>query len=81
MARKTHFGRLLRRWRLHKVLTPSDFARRVGVSRVAVFQWESGETSPRQSRMARVVAALGCTMSEFYAGPPPATTKPDAAAA
>ena len=38
----------------------------VGVSRPAVIQWETGKTSPTDSNVRAVAAALGLDMVAFY---------------
>jgi transcriptional regulator with XRE-family HTH domain len=41
-------------------------ARRLGVSKSMITQWESGERRPSATNLERFVAELGLTMEQFY---------------
>ncbi len=47
-------------------LTQSALALRVGVSRQAVNQWESGINWPSSQILPDLAAALGCTIGDLY---------------
>lgn len=49
-------------------LTQKALAAKVGVSHVAISQWEKDETVPRGENLLRVAAALGCTPSWVFDG-------------
>ena len=59
-------GERIRRWRLIAGITQADLAARLGVSRPAVCQWESGETEPRQTNLEKVAEACGVSMQTFW---------------
>ncbi len=66
-------GERIALWRKSKGLSQKQLAKAVGVTRAAVFQWEScGEnrTSPQQVHLEALVAALGLTMERFYGRAP-----------
>lgn len=46
-------------------LTEEQFAKRVGVSRGSVQQWEKGTTAPKRSRQPIVASLLGLTVAEL----------------
>jgi DNA-binding XRE family transcriptional regulator len=45
-------------------LTLKEVGRRVGVSQVAVWQWEAGKTTPRLTHLPRLATALGVSVPE-----------------
>lgn len=49
-------------------LTQKDLASRVGVSHVAISQWEKDETAPRGDNLLRLSDALGCAPSYLNSG-------------
>lgn len=49
-------------------LTQKDLASRVGVSHVAISQWEKDETAPRGDNLLRLSEALGCAPSYLHNG-------------
>ncbi|MDU3815762.1 LexA family protein [Mixta hanseatica] len=49
-------------------LTQKDLASRVGVSHVAISQWEKDETAPRGDNLLRLSDALGCAPSYLHNG-------------
>lgn len=55
----TQGGENIKAARRQAGLTQQQLARRVGVSRVAVSQWESGATWPATSKLTRMAAVLG----------------------
>jgi transcriptional regulator with XRE-family HTH domain len=56
----------LARWREAKGWTQQELADRIGVSRTAVTQWESGRTTPTANNLAAVASILGVSMERFY---------------
>ena len=40
-------------------ITQTELARRLGLSRTAVYNWEHGETTPSANRLREVARALG----------------------
>lgn len=57
----------IRKLRLQKNLTLDDLASASGVSRAMISRIERGEASPTASLLARVCAALGLSLSAFFA--------------
>lgn len=53
------FGRRLRQARLAKFLSLDQLAKRLGVSKVAVWSWEKGKTRPRRHLHGPLSVALG----------------------
>jgi transcriptional regulator with XRE-family HTH domain len=53
------FGQRLKGFRLAGGLTMADLARRAGLSRQAVRQYERGGMCPKAGRLSRLAAALG----------------------
>jgi transcriptional regulator with XRE-family HTH domain len=47
-------------------MTKVQLAAAVGVSDVAVVQWESGKTSPQSTRLPAIAEALGVTLKVFF---------------
>lgn len=66
MSEAGNTGTLIRHWREIRGLSRTELARMVGVSRPAVIQWETGKTSPTDSNVRAVAAALGLDMVAFY---------------
>jgi transcriptional regulator with XRE-family HTH domain len=60
-------GARIRRLRLEKGLTLDDLAAASGVSRAMISRIERAEASPTSSLLARVCAALGLSLSAFFA--------------
>ncbi len=48
----------------------ADLATRVGVSSVAVYQWEAGAYEPSHEHLAKVVEVLGISMAQFWGALP-----------
>jgi len=61
-------GARIRKLRLEKGLTLDDLATSSGVSRAMISRIERAEASPTASLLARVCAALGLSLSTFFAG-------------
>jgi phage repressor protein C with HTH and peptisase S24 domain len=59
-----------------KALSQAELARAVGVSRVAVSQWESGSTFPTYDRLAAIAQALDMTIGDFIRDPQPRPARP-----
>ncbi len=60
-------GFRIRKLRVAKSLTLDDLANASGVSRAMISRIERGEASPTASLLARVCAALGLSLSAFFA--------------
>src|ERR1700752_2151544 len=60
-------GMRIRKLRMEKSLTLDDLANESGVSRAMISRIERGEASPTASLLARVCAALGLSLSAFFA--------------
>ena len=45
-----------------------ELAQRVGVSKVAVCMWESGETKPSADKLPTIAAVLECEIEDLYDG-------------
>jgi transcriptional regulator with XRE-family HTH domain len=60
-------GTRIRKLRIEKSLTLDDLAGASGVSRAMISRIERGEASPTASLLARVCAALGLSLSAFFA--------------
>ncbi len=58
----TQGGENMKAARRQAGLTQQELARRVGVSRVAVSQWESGATSPATTNVTRMASILGVSV-------------------
>lgn len=43
----------------------SDVARFMGVSEAAVYQWESGQYTPRPAKLVKLAWYLGCSVDEL----------------
>lgn len=61
-------GDRIRARRKELKLTQKDLASRVGVSHVAISQWEKDETAPRGDNLLRLSQALGCDASYLNNG-------------
>ncbi|AIX73677.1 helix-turn-helix domain-containing protein [Pantoea sp. PSNIH4] len=72
MTMKT-IGDRLRARRKELRLTQKDLASRVGVSHVAISQWEKDETAPRGDNLLRLSEALGCAPAYLHTGDGAAT--------
>nr|WP_294507204.1 helix-turn-helix transcriptional regulator [uncultured Rhodopila sp.] len=59
MSTTSDIGARIRARRRDSSLTQDEFARRVGVSRSAVAQWETGRTGQVTGNLSRIAAALG----------------------
>ena len=47
-------------------ITIESFAARLGVTRQAVYGWESGNMLPTSDRLPAIAAALGCSIDDLY---------------
>ena len=75
-AKQTHpIGVAIRRQRAAMRLTVGQLAKRVGVSRNTITNYESGKTEPSASDLVRLAEALGCQVTDFLGvgkiAPPP----------
>ncbi|QPB19866.1 XRE family transcriptional regulator [Rhizobium sp. 007] len=64
---ETAIGIRIRKLRIEKGLTLDDLANASGVSRAMISRIERAEASPTASLLARVCAALGLSLSAFFA--------------
>lgn len=65
-----HMGDRIREMRIQKEWNQSELARRVGVARATVNQWESGAIKDiKLKTFLRVVQVLGCTPNHLILGP------------
>ena len=60
-------GKRLKRLRENAKLTQSELASIMGVHRLSIIRWESGQRSPTASVLAAFAAACNCTLSEVLA--------------
>lgn len=49
-------------------LTQDQLAEKLGISREAISQWESGETTPRHKRLREIAAQVKCSVSYLTGG-------------
>lgn len=61
-------GENMKRLRIRRGLTLDQLAQASGVSRAMISRVERGEASPTAALLARLCAALGTTLSTFFAG-------------
>lgn len=61
-------GRFMRTLRESKKLTQEQLAKLVGVSRVSVSKWESGENNPRGEHLSSLASALGVEVEQLLMG-------------
>lgn len=64
----------IRQARINAALSQRDLAKLLGVSSVAVFKWERGESFPSADKLPSLASALGVPIDELYSrdSPPPA---------
>lgn len=60
----------IRRWRESRDLTVPELAAQLNVHPEAVYQWESGATSPTYTNLDKAVAAFGIDLPTFWGTPP-----------
>jgi transcriptional regulator with XRE-family HTH domain len=58
-------GAALRRLRLQKGISLTDFAEQVGVSRPTIWSWEHGRTHPKENRIPALARALNVSEIEL----------------
>jgi transcriptional regulator with XRE-family HTH domain len=61
------FGRRLREIRIDRKLTQAKIAKHIGVTESQVQFYEKGRNMPPADRLARIVRALCCEMSDLFA--------------
>lgn len=67
MARSVSLaGRLLKHWRTEYEFTQEQVADKVGVSRMAVSQWECGESRPSEKKLTLIAGVFGLSLASFY---------------
>ena len=59
------FGEKLVRLRKIKTLTQDEFASAVGVSRQAVYKWESGQSYPEASKLLEIKLLFGISIDDL----------------
>ena len=47
-------------------LSQAELARRMGVKRPSVIQWELGQSYPTADKLPRLAEVLACTVDELY---------------
>ncbi len=52
------------------VITVSEFARRIGVTRAQVYNWRKGTSTPRQDNLERIVIELDTLLSSVIKSTP-----------
>jgi transcriptional regulator with XRE-family HTH domain len=57
-------------WRAFRDMSQKELAAAAGVTVAAVYQWESGATSPSLATLAAIVKALKITMAQFWGDVP-----------
>jgi len=62
------FGARVRAMRKARGMTGSEFARRVGVTPTAVWNWETNGTQPRSKVLSKIAAVLGVSESFLIYG-------------
>ncbi len=63
------WGSAIRAQRHDRGMSAQDLATEVGVTRQAVYQWESGSTLPTDSKRPAIAEALGIHMAILFAHP------------
>jgi len=66
MEKKMTFREKLIILRKNKGLTQDDFAKAVGVSRQAVYKWESGASYPEVPKLLEIKAFYGISLDELF---------------
>lgn len=56
----------LRELRIERKMTQQDIAERLGISRVAVTKWETGEALPRAEMLPKIAKLLRCKIDDFF---------------
>lgn len=56
----------IRVWRQAAGISPSELARRLGVSQSAVAQWEAGTTTPLTKHLLGIARECGVSMQTFW---------------
>lgn len=59
------FGATIRRLRIAKGLNQTDIAEKLGVSTVAISNWEANRSQPRRQRIAELAIALGVASDQL----------------
>ncbi len=62
------FGKRLKWLRQRRGMSMAQFAGKVGVSKVTVWNWEHGKSRPRDAAMMAAANALGVAPSQFVMG-------------
>lgn len=63
-------GNRIAAWRGWKGWTQQGLAKKIGVTRAAVYQWESGATMPLTGHVQKVARLCGVSMETFYGAIP-----------
>lgn len=58
----------MREARLRAGLSVREVMGALGVSDAAVYQWETGETTPSAKRLPKIAKLYGCTVDELLKG-------------
>lgn len=62
---KNSVGYLIKHYRLLKGITIKDFTKKMGVSRMTVYNWESNKKLPSLDRYTKIAKVLGIDVAEF----------------
>lgn len=62
------FGKRLREKRLERRLTQATIAKKIGVKRSAVSQWEADETQPKGKNLTQLCQILDCDINWLQTG-------------
>ena len=55
----------IKRRRQELGMSQADLARKLGITQIAVSNWENGYNCPKSTRLKDVADALGCTVDEL----------------
>jgi transcriptional regulator with XRE-family HTH domain len=69
-GQRIEFGQRLRSAREKTGLSQAEAARRIGVARERVTEWENGVRIPRVLQLAGVIESLGLDPRDLFGGPP-----------
>ena len=58
-------GYLIKHYRLLKGITIDKFAKKMGVSRMTVYNWESNKKLPSLDKYTKIAKVLGIDVAEF----------------
>lgn len=56
----------IKQYRIKNGLTQDQLAMKIGVTRAAIAQWETGRSLPSARIACRIAEVIGCTIDELY---------------